>query len=309
MNARMMRFFQPFQGWFFVPMLVLTLGAKPADSKSTAAAVREFRGVDYSAGQKLDLFVPEGKGTFPCFVMIHGGAWSIGSRLLTLGRYPHFISRGWAFATIDYRLVEDGRNPFPAQILDCKEAIRFLRRNASRYGIDPDRICVGGSSAGGHLAALVGLTGGIDPFTVEGEVKDDPDSRVSAVVDLFGPTDMSVLVAAVEKSSNGYVARHRDAKTMFAFFGSHDLGVIKSKCAFASPVTYVDQARSAKLPPFLILHSKGDPTVPYSQSVRLSERLKAAGVPCVFKSFDGKKHAVPKTAWKLVFDFISEKCR
>lgn len=167
---------------------------------------------------KLDLARPEGEGLFPAIVFIHGGGWAKGNRQAYRGGIEAAARRGYVAATISYRLMQYDEAKketttaapiFPAQIHDAKAAIRWVRANAEKYHVDPNRIGVTGGSAGGHLSLLVGLT---DPASgLEGESGNpDQSSRVQAVVNVFGPTDMS---PCYEKSSVAWIFR--------LFMGAH----------------------------------------------------------------------------------------
>ncbi|MBV8520091.1 MAG: alpha/beta hydrolase [Acidobacteria bacterium] len=135
---------------------------------------------------QLDLRVPDGAGPHPVILYLHSGAWITGDR--TGGPALRQATRGYAVASIDYRLAPAWT--WPSQIEDCKAAVRWLRANAARFHLDPNRIGVFGTSAGGHLAAVLGTSGGVD--TLEGLSLGNPQfsSRVKAVVDLYGPTDL-----------------------------------------------------------------------------------------------------------------------
>src|SRR6185437_7517091 len=169
-----------------------------------------------------------------------------------------------------YRL--SGEATWPAQIHDCKAAIRWLRANAAKYGLDPDRIGVTGASAGGHLAAMLGLGGGV--AALEGDVGPHTgvSSRVKCVVDQFGPSD---LLAMADHSSR---IDHNAPDSPESKLIGGALQENKEKARAASPITYI----SRDDPPFLILHGTEDPLVPFNQSERLAEALKTVGVPCVF---------------------------
>ena len=161
---------------------------------------------------KLDMARPEGDGPFPAIVFIHGGGWYQGSRQGYRGAIEDAAKRGYVAITISYRLMQFDESQketttatpiFPAQIHDAKAAVRWLRANAKNYHVDPDRIGVTGASAGGHLSLLVGLT---DPAAnLEGDSgSPDQSSRVQAVVNVFGPTDMAF---CYEKSSVAWIFR------------------------------------------------------------------------------------------------------
>ncbi len=212
--------------------------------------------------QKMDLYFPkvsDGKPA-PVVVYVHGGAWQTGDKAggVGMGEVPLLSQRGYLFVSINYRLAPKFK--WPAQIQDSKCAIRFLRAHAKSYNLDPNRIGVMGSSAGGHLVALLGVTDTSAGFDV-GEYLDQ-SSRVQAVVDLFGPADLTVKHFT---ETQGNILR--------GVFGAQAPG--DPVLAKASPVTYVSKDDA----PFLILQGDKDTTVPPSQSQELYDRLKAGGVP------------------------------
>src|SRR5208282_1821342 len=191
---------------------------------------------------KLDLYLPEkAEGALPVVVWIHGGGWSAGSKA-GCPAVP-MVAQGSAVSSINYRLSQHAT--LPAQIEDCKAAIRWLRANAKTYHLDPDRIGVWGASAGGHLVALLGTTGGVKEL--EGNDGNlDQSSRVQAVVDWFGPTDFRNIGKQLE-SPNSPVSK---------LLGG-PVSENKEKAEKASPVTYVGKDD----PPFLIMHGDKDPLV------------------------------------------------
>ena len=147
------------------------------------------RDIEYVPGggkrRMLDVYYPEKAGKpVPLVVWIHGGAWSAGSK----DRTPaiSLLDQGFAVASVTYRFSQDA--VFPAQIEDCKSAIRWLRKNAAQYNIDPEKIGVWGSSAGGHLVAMLGVSGDVKDWE-KGENLDQ-SSRVQAVCDWFGPSNL-----------------------------------------------------------------------------------------------------------------------
>jgi len=211
----------------------------------------------------LDLYLPEqAEGPLPVVVWVHGGGW----RNRNKNRCPvvGLAKRGtFAAASIDYRL--SGEAKFPAQIHDCKAAIRWLRANAEKYRLDPNRIGVFGGSAGGHLVALLGTSGNVEELEGSGG-NPDLSSRVQAVCDWYGPSDLTKMV---EKES-----------VQSLLGGPAD--DILDRARLASPITYVSQDD----PPFLIMHGDDDSTVPHEQSVQLTEALRGAGVPVEFVTVD-----------------------
>jgi len=209
---------------------------------------------------KLDLAVPtDGDGPFPCVVCLHGGGWRLGNKRDVRGWTEFLAGRGYVAASVGYRLAPGAT--FPAQIEDVKTAVRFLRTNAEKYHIDKDRFGALGWSAGGHLACLLGLTDEACGF--EGTECPGQSSRVQAVVDFFGPTDLSGFAkdASAQRGMIGPFVGAQYAETPAA----HER---------ASPIKYV----SKDAPPFLILHGTKDGIVPIEQSRELAERLKEARV-------------------------------
>jgi acetyl esterase/lipase len=220
---------------------------------------------------KMDIYYPRGgaPGTpqraglapqsspTPVVMQVHGGGWTEGEKsdMQAALVLPTLVSRGYLVASVDYRLAPQYQ--FPAQIEDVKCAVRFLKANAARYNIDPDRFGVIGDSAGGHLVSLLGTADQSAGWDV-GQYTDQ-SSRVQAVVDLFGPADLT----APEY-------RTAAAQSQFArVFGTAPDALVK-----ASPVTYITPDDA----PFLIMQGDQDQLVPLSQSQELYDRLRAAGV-------------------------------
>ena len=235
--------------------------AIPAQSFSNVSAgIRIERGVEFLASgrkERADLYLPAGSrtgGLHPAVVIIHGGGWSGGRRdarrELNIG--TNLALNGYVGMSIDYALATKTRATWPQNLHDCKTAVRWLRKNADRLQVDPDRIGVIGGSAGGHLAAMVALTtpdDGLDPTEPYGEFS----CRVSCCVDLYGPADLPT---------------YHDVTMLGATYAENP-----ELYRRASPVTY---ARSNS-PPMLILHGTADTTVNVKQSERFAEALRKAG--------------------------------
>src|SRR3989442_7306640 len=187
-----------------------------------------------------------------------------------------FVRYGYAVASISYRLSQEAK--FPAQIYDCKAAVRWLRANARQYSLDPERIAAWGGSAGGHLVALLGTAGGVKEL--EGNLGDPGySSRVMAVVAFFGPTDFFHLSAtSTNKKGNAPGA-------VEGLIGG-PLEANRERVRQANPITFV----SKDDPPFLILHGDQDDLVPPAQSVMLYEALKGAGVDAAYHVIKGRGH-------------------
>ena len=236
--------------------------------------------------QKLDIYLPETPSDkpLPLIVHIHGGGWRAGSK------FPCPVSamvvKGYAVASVEYRFSQ--KAIFPAQIQDCQAAIRWLRAHAKQYNFDTDHLGAVGGSAGGHLSALVGTSGGKKAFPAIGGHLDQSD-RVQAVIDIYGPADFSTVVQQAAEDKN--------VKNIFAFNTPSDpysslIGTKlddKPKADAVSPVYYV----SKDSPPFLILHGTHDTLVPYAQSVQLEAALKAQGVPVWLQTLPGSGHGGP----------------
>jgi acetyl esterase/lipase len=229
---------------------------------------------------KLDLYVPDkAKEPLPLIIWIHGGGWQNGSKDGCPPLRAGYTERGYAVASINYRL--SGHATFPAQIEDCKAAIRWLRAHAKEYQLDPQRFGVWGSSAGGHLAALVGTSGGVKEFEVGAHR--DQSSRVQAVCDYYGPTDFMVCV-----TTPGYERRAGIDSAEARLLGGAVMDN-QEKAARVNPITYVTQDD----PPFLIMHGDQDTVVPLNQSQLLFEALKKAGVNVRFHTIKGAGHGGP----------------
>lgn len=232
--------------------------------------------------QKLDLYLPSGaQGPLPLIIWVHGGGWQAGSKDGCPPLRQGFVSRGYAVASVGYRLSGDA--VFPAQIEDCKAAVRWLRAHAKEYGLDPDRFGVWGSSAGGHLVALLGTSGGDRRFDVGPCL--GVSSRVQAVCDYFGPTDLTQMDA---HAVAGARLKHDDAKSPEACLIGGPVQENKDKAARASPITYVTGTNA--MPPFLIVHGDADPVVPHHQSELLFDALAKAGGNVHLRTVKGAGH-------------------
>ena len=234
---------------------------------------------------KMDIYKPKAAPVkpMPVIVFIHGGGWRSGDKATSAQRAPAVLEAGFVFAGINYRLT--GIATFPAQIHDCKCAIRYLRAHAKQYGIDPNRIGVWGSSAGGHLVALLGTSGGAKELEGDGGWAEQ-SSRVQAVCDWYGPSDLVNLAKHRGRS------RHIDAESILLG------GAAKDKLELArqaSPITYV----TADDPPFLIMQGTEDPVVPAAQSEVLHKALTAVGVDSTYIPLEGAGHGGPQFAKRL----------
>lgn len=228
--------------------------------------------------QKLDLFLPPGAtNPLPVLIWVHGGAWLGGSKEQSPA-LP-WLRRGYAVASLNYRLSQHAR--FPAQLEDCKAAVRWLRAHAAEHQLDPDRFAAWGASAGGHLVALLGTTGDVKSFDVGEHL--EVSSRVQAVVDFFGPVDFTLMQ---RQSLPNSPIDHDAPDAPEAKLIGGPVQENKDKAAAANPVTYV----TPDDPPFLILHGNRDNLVPWQQSELLRDALQRANVPVTFRVIQGAGH-------------------
>ncbi|MBI5692001.1 MAG: alpha/beta hydrolase [Verrucomicrobia bacterium] len=231
--------------------------------------------------QALDLYLPKtAPRPLPVIVWVHGGGWQNGSKANALPVRHGLLAKGYAVASLGYRLTDAAA--FPAQIQDVKAGIRWLRAHASEYGLDPNRLVAWGSSAGGHLVAMLGTAGDVASF----DVGPHPgvSSRVQGVIDFFGPSDLARFVR-----TPGYESHGRPGSPEAKLIGG-TVAEKSAEAAAASPVTYVTRDDA----PFLILHGSADPTVPVNQSEVLHAALVKVGVPSELHVLPGAKHGGPE---------------
>ncbi len=252
-------------------------GLKPAGKKNQPSGQAVvYRDLEYSQANGkpllLDMYYPTNQASpVPVVVWVHGGGWKSGTK----DRCPAswLVNHGYAVASIDYRLLDEAQ--WPAQIDDCRAAVRWLRKNAKEFQLDAQHIGAWGGSAGGHLAALLG--------TLDAPPGEDVSSRVQAVCDWYGPSDLLTMPPNV-------IGNGRTAEDVAQSNGARLLGgpvrelpeLAKQASAFYN-VTHDD-------PPFLIMHGSKDPGVPLAQSQKLHDRLQEAGVASTFQIVEGAGH-------------------
>jgi len=266
---------------------VLFAGTLAAAADPVKAKPKEHRGVIYSTVEKeqlrLELVVPDTPGPHPVVVCFHGGAWTGGHRnnLCEVNVFApggkdkcilHVLAEnGFAAASVGYRLAP--KHQFPAQIIDAKTAVRFLRANAKKYDLDADRFAALGFSAGGHLASLLGTTDSKAGF--DGKEHADADGSVTCVVNFYGPCDL----AAYGNT------RFVEEAFMVPVLGKScrtDANVYKK----ASPIEYVSKASA----PTLFIHGTHDIVVPFKQSETMCDKLKGCGVTAELLTLKEKSH-------------------
>lgn len=273
----------------FRPMaiLIVLFGAAIAEAADPVSVQRDVQyAVHDGERMLLDIARPTTPGPHPGVVCLHGGAWKFGKKdhLSKTSRYldvefgtgkksliEWLAGEGYVAVAVGYRLMP--KHKFPAPVEDAKTAIRYLRANAAKFELDPDRIGVIGYSAGGHIASLVGTTGSEAGF--DGTLYRERSSRVNCVVDFFGPTDLSLFVeaegieSAIFKPLLG--ARYRENPELYRR---------------ASPIEHVTK----DAPPFLILHGTADILVPIIHSERFHKKLLDAGAKSEMKTLPGQGH-------------------
>jgi acetyl esterase/lipase len=240
--------------------------------------------VPYGPGPlKLDIYKPAGTGTHPAVVLIHRGGWTSFDRS-TMKTMGAFLARsGYVAFSVDYRLLRGAENRWPAQLDDLERAVRWIRANAGKYGVNPDEVGAFGHSAGAQLASLLGME----------DTRDNTDpalakysSRVQAVVDYSGPTDFTT-------------EHDPDGVAFFSNFLGADYGKNPDLWRDASPAFHVSKDNA----PFLIVHGTHDESVPIAQAQELYDKLKAAGVSVSFvKVDDGHTFQKPENRRQLAFE-------
>lgn len=254
-------------------------------NKSDAAdSIQRITDIEYATTNEqrllLDLYLPQGVKNPPLLVWIHGGAWRAGSK----DNMPltDLVQNGFAVASVEYRLSPVAK--FPAQIHDIKAAIRFLRGSAKKYGYNADKIGILGSSAGGHLVALMGVTNG--NAQLEGTLGDfdNESSSVQAIVDYYGPTNFMTILP--QSTPHGLSVRVPALQLLLGDRPERTPDLAK----LASPVFHVDD----QAPPLLIIHGDQDPQVPINQSHELQGKYEQQKRDVTFEVLHGAAHGGPE---------------
>ena len=234
---------------------------------------------------ELDLYAPaEASAPRPAVVWIHGGAFALGSKRLLpaflreVDFFAELVRRGFVVASIDYRLSGEAR--WPAQLIDVRAAVRWMRRRSAELGVDPAAIATWGESAGGHLSAMAGMTSGVrrpeEPADIE-------PTRVAAVIDWYGPTDF----AAMDRQAPADALQIHDAPdSPESRLVGAPVQEAHAQVRDADPATHA----RAGVPPILIRHGRADRLVPVGQSEQLAAALECAGAGVDFQIVEGAGH-------------------
>ncbi|MDZ4402739.1 alpha/beta hydrolase [Prosthecobacter sp.] len=247
---------------------------------------------------KLDLHRPQAVNP-PLIIYVHGGAWRAGSKSDV--PVAELLDHGFAIASVDYRLSTQSR--FPAQIHDIKAAIRFLRANAARFQVNSEKIAIIGSSAGGHLAALVGVTNGHKEL--EGTIGEnlDQSSDVSCIVSFYGASNLQSILG--QSTEFGLTVRIPALKLLLGEVPEQKPELAK----LASPVAHLDKGD----PPLLLIHGDADPQMPVEQSREFAKACEAKKLPVTFITMPGSKHGgvefYAPEMMSLVAKFLGEHLR
>ena len=237
--------------------------------------VEEYKDIIYktvdSTNLKLDIYHAKNiSESAPLLLFIHGGAWKKGNKHDYLRYLVDFARKGYVTATVQYRF--SNKVKFPAQLQDVKAAIRWLKKNADNYNINSKKVAVIGGSAGGHLAMMAGYTSGISEFNEETE--SPYSSEVQAVVNLYGPADLTTEYAREQSSVTNLIGKkYNEAPELFQK---------------ASPTNYI----TADDPPTLIFQGTIDELVPFSQSDNLTKQLENAGAQVEYHKLEGWPHTM-----------------
>jgi acetyl esterase/lipase len=278
-------------------LALLTMSLLPTFSAGADATAIAFElDVPFLAGgrsEKLDVYHPANRpasGLSPAVVWIHGGGWTGGTKSEARAKNicDTLARAGYLAVSIDYKL---GDGAWPTNLHDCKEAVRFLRANAARYRIDPERIAVAGGSAGGHLALMVALTAGDKAFEPAATATLHPgvSSAVRCAVNFYGITN---LVTAGDVDAKGEpTATRRLMEKSLAAFGAKELG--DSVLRNASPIAHLKKDS----PPLLTFHGREDPIVDYPQAEQLERVARERGARHELLLLDGVGHSFDLQSW------------
>jgi len=254
-------------------------------TESTAGSkLSDISYADLSSAQKMDIYIPEGTGPFPVVVLIHGGAFKMGDKGMEASNAAALVSKGIAAASINYRL--SGEAKYPAQIEDCKAAVRFLRANATKYNLNPDKIGSWGASAGGNLSSLLGTTSGVNELEGASLGNSSYSSKVIASVDWFGP--INFLTMDAEATALGFTITTNSSTSPESKLMGAAVQTVPALVAKANPTTYITSDDAA----FFIQVGSMDRNIPYTQSLNFYNALKTVkgSTDVSYELLDGAGH-------------------
>ena len=264
---------------FVITVACLWLWHVP-QTPATVAHEPSIRNVEYAVADRqqllLDVYQPADAQKSPLIVWVHGGAWRAGSK----SNVPieRLVDHGFAIASVDYRLSPVAT--FPAQVHDIKAAIRYLRANAGTYKVDPEQLIIAGSSAGGHLAALAGVTNGV--AALEGSIGEhlSESSEIQGIISFFGASNLRTILS--QSTPHGLSVRVPALKLLLGGQPADRQDLAK----LASPVEHVDGAD----PPLLLIHGDQDPQMPINQAHELHGKYRHLKLPVAFEVVHGGAH-------------------
>jgi acetyl esterase/lipase len=274
-----------------------------ADTPAPAPSLSDLAYASTSAAEALDVWLPSAAPRpYPLVIFVHGGGWVRGDKRDVDPKVVPLLERGFAVASVNYRLSDQAH--FPAPVQDVRAAVRYLRSHAPEHGIDPDRFAVWGESAGANMAALLGTTGS------RRTIFDDPalgnpttTASVEAVVEWYGPIDLARRESQYRAGgSDCPVPQFVEADGYTTGYLGADVDRVPEEAAAANPITYVRQADAP--PPFSIAHGSADCLVPVVQAQQLADVLRACGAPVDLHLLPGAVHADPRFDRELLVPTI-----
>lgn len=266
------------------PDIAAQIGCGKVAVRSVSDVTYVEAGSNGARALKMDIMIPAAAGKRPLVVYAPGGGFVLNNKEGALNLRTYVAEAGFVVASINYRTALDGAT-YVDGVADVKQAIRWLRAHADEYGIDPERVAIWGESAGGYLAAMVGLTDSDPKYDRGGNL--DQSSRVQAIVDKFGPTDLSTIAADFDEETRRDYAR--PSPTIGYVGGLTPDGKLNDPAS--DPVDHIKESPiKGSVPPFLILHGTQDRLVSPSQTLRLHNALRAAGSDSTRYLIDGGNH-------------------
>lgn len=275
-------------GFFIQSLGMFVVNKDNLNGPEKGEVFRDLAYASVSDAQKMDIYLPEGEGSFPVVVLIHGGAFKMGDKKIETSNAEALVAKGYAAVSINYRL--SGEAIFPAQIHDCKAAVRFLRANATKYKLNPDKIGSWGASAGGNLSALLGTSSGV--AELEGKELGNAgfSSKVIASVDWFGPINFSAMDS--EAQGLGFLLNTNSTNSPESQLIGKAIQSAPELVAKANPTTYVSADDAA----FFIQAGSMDRNIPYLQSRNFFDSLKVVlgSEKVYFELMEGAGHGGPQ---------------